>query len=155
MRTQKTRRTLGLVLCAAFALAACGGREERAAAPPEGATPPVAAAPAAAPLRVGAIQVGAAIDAAKRVTAPQSTFAPGDTIYASVETQGVSPGATLTARWLYGEGQLVNESSQTLTAGENVSEFHISKPNGWPAGSYRVEILAGGRSVGTRTFEVR
>jgi hypothetical protein len=148
-------RTLGLVLCAVFALVACGGREERAAAPPEGATPPVAAAPAAAPFRVGAIQVGAAVDAAKRVTAPQASFAPGDTIYASVETQGASPGATLTVRWLYQDGQLVNESSQTLRAGANVSEFHIAKPSGWPAGSYRVEVLAGGSPAGSRTFEVR
>jgi len=152
MRKQKLSRVLVFGACAALALAACG-REEQAAAPP--ATPPVAAAPAIAPFQVGAIQVGSAIDAARRVTAPQATFAPGDTIYASIESQGASPGATLTARWTYQDGQLVNESSQRLEAGANVSEFHIAKPSGWPAGRYQLQFLAGGASVGVRTFEVR
>ncbi len=152
MRKQKLSRVLVLGAGTALALAACG-REERAAAPP--ATPPVAAAPVVAPFRVAAIQVGSAIDAGRRVTVSQATFAPSDTIYASVETQGANPGATLTARWTYQDGQLVNESSQNLDASANVSEFHIAKPSGWPAGRYQVEILAGGASAGVRTFEVR
>ena len=152
MRKRKLSRILVLGACAAVALAACG-REEQVAAPPT--TAPVAAAPANAPFHVRVIQIGSAIDAARRVTSPQTTFAPGDTIYVSVETRGASPGATLTARWTYQDGQLVNESSQSLESGANVSEFHIAKPSGWPAGRYQLQVLAGAASAGVRTFEVR
>lgn len=51
---------------------------------------------------------------------------------------------------------LVDSTSQAVTtSGPAVTEFHISKPDGWPPGAYRVEILADGRVTGTRKFEVR
>jgi hypothetical protein len=63
---------------------------------------------------------------------------------------------TLVARWTYGDGQLVKESSQTIApSGPTVSEFHISKPDGWPAGSYKVEVVANGAPVGSQSFEVK
>ena len=45
---------------------------------------------------------------------------------------------------------------QTITpTGPAVTEFHVSKPDGWPQGSYRVEVFADGEAVGAREFEVR
>jgi len=59
-------------------------------------------------------------------------------------------------RWTYGDGQLVNEQSQQIApTGPSSSEFHISKPDGWPAGTYKVEILADGTSVASKNFEVK
>ena len=139
------------------ALLACGSSEAPAPAPAAPATPPVSApAPAAPALQVGAIELGRAVAADGRVTAPASTFAPTDTIYVSVLTEGQTPGATLTARWTYEDGQLVSEGRETLaTAGKSTTEFHIAKPDGWPAGRYRVEIALNGRAAGSRDFEVR
>jgi hypothetical protein len=34
------------------------------------------------------------------------------------------------------------------------SEFHVSKPDGWSAGSYEVEILVDGIPSGRRDFSV-
>src|SRR5262249_19431592 len=65
----------------------------------------------------------------------------------SVDTQGWSAPVTLTARWTYEDGQVVNESSQQAEAGPATTEFHIAKPSGWPAGSYQIEILADGASA--------
>jgi hypothetical protein len=151
-----SRSIAWLVLCIAFAVAACG-REE--AAPPPAAAPPPIAPPrvaAPAPLGIGAIELGNQIDADKRVLAPTQSFAPGDTIYASIATQGETQGVVLAARWSYEDGQNVAESTETVaSAGPTVVEFHIAKPDGWPAGRYRVDVTANGRPAGAREFEVR
>ena len=69
---------------------------------------------------------------------------------------GSGPSATLTARWTYQDGQVVDESRQNITptGGSTVTEFHVSKPDGWPTGGYKVEVLLDGASAGTREFKV-
>ncbi|MGH7444636.1 MAG: hypothetical protein ACREKM_07155, partial [Longimicrobiales bacterium] len=113
---------------------------------------------ASEPVRVTEVELGNAIGADMRVSDDDDTddFGPNDTIYASVATTGTATGSTLTARWTFEDGQVVDESSQTITPnGPAVTEFHISKPDGFPAGSYQVEILLDGTSVETRDFEVQ
>ena len=110
-----------------------------------------------APFASGSIQLGNQIGADKRVLAAAESFAPSDTIYASIATQGETQrGVVLAARWSYEDGQTVAESSETVaSAGPTVVEFHIAKPDGWPTGRYRVDITANGAPAGTREFEVR
>jgi hypothetical protein len=50
----------------------------------------------------------------------------------SVKTDGSGPSATLTVRWTYQDGQVVDESGQNIapTDGATVTEFHLSKPDG-------------------------
>src|SRR5690606_40452046 len=63
---------------------------------------------------------------------------------------------TLTARWTYEGGQLVDETSRDYNfTGTGQTAFQVSKPDGWPTGNYRVEILYDGEVVQTRDFEVR
>lgn len=117
---------------------------------------PPAAPPAQAGFRVTSVEIGSAIGADKRITTPTSTLAPGDTIYASVASDGTAPSVTLTARWILEDGQVLDETGQSLTTeGPAVSEFHLGSEDGLPTGRYKVEILADGRLVGAREFEVR
>jgi hypothetical protein len=83
-------------------------------------------------------------------------FSPRDTIYAVAITQGSSPNATVTARWTYEDGgQVVKEDSRTIAPnGTEATEFHISKPSGWPKGKYRVTLSLGG-STESKDFEVK
>jgi len=114
---------------------------------------PLALAPAT--FQLITLDLGNSIGADRRVVASATSFAPGDTIYASVIGKG-SAGLSLKARWSYQNSQVVSESSQNLMAPEiSVVEFHIAKPTGWPKGRYKVEILANGAPVGAREFEVR
>jgi hypothetical protein len=151
-----TRSTRVLVMT--LMLAACS-RSETPEAPP--ATPPVQAAPPPGPsatpsaARVASVALGSALDPSKRIAEPKSAFASTDTIYASVETQGWTAPVTLTARWTYEDGQVVNETVQTAAPGPTTTEFHIAKPSGWPAGVYQLEILADGASASVQRFEVR
>ena len=140
----------------AVSFAACKKSEpppQAAPAPPK----PAAQAPAAAPVfAVASVDLGKEIGADKRVGAPITVFAAGDTIYASVASSGASPSVTLKARWTFEDGQLVNESSQSIApTGPVVTEFHIAKASGWPAGKYKVEIAANDAVVGSKEFEVR
>jgi hypothetical protein len=139
-------------LLAALVLA-CGRSETPApeARPPEVSAP----APAGQPGAVTRIELGTAVGADGRVTAPAASFSPGDTIYVSVLTEGQPVGATLSARWTYEDGQLVSEDRETLGSERAATEFHVAKPDGWPAGRYRVEIALNGEPAGARDFEVR
>jgi hypothetical protein len=147
-----------LGFCLAFIFAACG-KSEPPPAPQTTAPPPAAPLtppPAASVVTVTTVELGNQIGADKRVTQPMTSFAPKDTIYATVVTTGLAPSATLTAKWTYQDGQVVNESTQTIApTGPAATEFHIAKPDGWPAGTYKVEVSLNGRSTGTKEFEVK
>ena len=139
------------------ATAGCKQESPPAKAPtptPQVQTPP----PAPAIVSVANISLGKALGPDKKVAAATDTFAKGDTIYAVVETTG-SGNATLKAKWTYhrgGKTAPVNEGSQTISAtGPAASEFHISKPDGWPLGDYQVEISLDGKPVGTKKFVVK
>jgi hypothetical protein len=149
------RRPLCMTLCCLLLTAACGRSDEaKTGATPAPAPPPVSTA--AAPFRVASIDLGSAIGADKRIVAPTHSFAATDTIYASVASEGSAASVKLTARWTYEDGQLVNESTETLApSGPAVTEFHIEKPGGWPAGKYRLEIAVNGAPSAARELEVR
>jgi hypothetical protein len=134
---------------------ACKKSEAPATPPP--ATAPVTTAPA--PVTVTGVTLGNAVGADKRVTTPSDSFSPRDTIYASVETTGAGR-APLRALWTFvraGQTSKVDETTIEIDAvAPTVTEFHVSKPSGWPKGDYRVEIFVGeaGSPAMTKTFKV-
>lgn len=144
-----------ILVATAVTLAACGKKDE---APKPAATP--AQAPAAAPagVAVSSISLGKAIGADKKVSAPTEAFGRSDTFYASIDTTGAGT-ATLKATWTYHKGDKVapvKEDTQTIApTGPATSEFHLSKPDGWPLGDYQVEVFLGDKSVGIRKFSVK
>ena len=125
-------------------------------APPEPAPSPYAL-PTLAPsmLKVTDVEVGRALDADKRISDKTDSFKPTDTIYVSVVTEGTSPGARLAAHWTYQDGQVVkHDETSVAPSGKAATEFHISKPSGWPEGDYKVEVTLDGASAGTKSFKV-
>ncbi len=150
-------KTIGVAFAAFALLAACGKKEETAkttttttttTAPAP--TPPVATSGAM-------IVVGSAIGADRKVTAQKESFGKTDTLYVSVDTTATGP-TTLKARWTYtkdGQVTLVKEDTQTIQAtGPTTSEFHVSKPDGWPAGDYMVEVFVNDQPAAQKRFVV-
>jgi hypothetical protein len=83
-----------------------------------------------------------------------NTFRPADTIFVSVATEGTGT-ATVATRLTFEDGQVANESQQSITpSGPARTEFHLSKPDGWPAGKYRLVVLVNGMEAGSRDIEV-
>jgi len=164
MKLERTLKLLALGLAGVLTIAACNKSPENAPppavkTPPAPATvsaPPPAATPAQQGVSVTSVDLGTAVGADQKVTSPTTTFSPKDTIYAAVSTTGAASNATLGAKWTYQDGQIVNDSSQTIApTGPAVTTFHISKPDGWPAGNYKVEISLDGNMVSSKDFSVK
>jgi hypothetical protein len=143
----------GFALALGLAVAMAGCKKDAPPPPQEEASVP---APAPAEFSVSTIEVGKGIGADKRVAAPLSTFKPKDTIYVSVATEGAAASKTIAARWTFEDGQVVDEGTESISpTGPAVTEFHIAKPSGWPAGKYKVEISVDGAPAGNKEFEVK
>jgi len=151
-----------VLILAALIFGVAGCKKETPPPAPATALPPApqVQTPPSAPavVSVASISLGKALGPDKKVAAATDTFAPGDTIYAVVETTG-SGNATLKAKWTYHKGDktaAVSESSQTISPkGPAASEFHVSKPDGWPPGDYQVEISINDKPAGTKKFVVK
>ena len=163
MKINRLHMAVLAALLGSIALVGCKKKEEPA--PPPVAAEPAPAAEAPAPMpataSVSGVDLGNAVGADMRVTAPMTTFAPKDTIYAAVSTTTSDPMASipgkLGVKWTHVDSsQTVNEETKDVTfAGDGVTDFQISKPSGWPTGKYKVEISLDGNVVQTREFEVR
>lgn len=147
-----------LTAMALLAAVACKGRDSTPAAGTEtGTTATTAGADTASTeFKVASVMIGKRIGEGKMVTEPTFQFAPRDTIYASVSTEGTRESAELTAVWRFQTGQTVDSSSQTIAPqGDENTEFHVSNPKGWPVGTYNVTIYANGDSVDSKNFAVK
>ena len=147
-----------VALLGAAALAGCKKDQPAAVTPPPAAEPaalpPVTTPAPMATASVTGIDLGNTVGADMRVATPMSTFATGDTIHASIATDGATAG-TLTAKWTFQDGQVVDTQEKVVPAGPQVTDFSITKPDGWPAGTYKLEISNNGMVVQTREFEVQ
>ena len=160
MHSRLVQLLFAIAIAFAFALGACGKKAEPPPPPAPAPAPAPAPMPATAPAGVAfsSVSLGKSVGADKKVTAASEVFAKGDTIHASVDTSGTGS-ATLAAKWTYskdGKTVPVKEDSATITpTGPATTEFHISKPDGWPLGNYQVEVLLDGKSVTTKSFTVK
>jgi len=157
---------LATALVAVLAVAGCKKKDDTAAMPaattPEATTPaPVPMPPPAATVAqpapatsvtVTTLDLGNAIGADNHIAAPTTSFSTKDTIHASVATDG--PGGNLSAKWTMGD-KVVDTQDKTVAAGPQVTEFSISKPDGWPAGHYSVQVSANGNVLQSRDFDVK
>ena len=146
-------RKMTWVASVAMALVAVSGACKKAAPPPPVVQEP---APPPPPLAVGMVDLGKAINANKQVAASMTQFGIRDTIYASVATTGVATSATISAKWTFQTGQLVDSTSQAVApTGPANTEFHITKKSAWPAGKYKVAIMLNGGQAMEKEFEIK
>ena len=107
-------------------------------------------------VRVTDVTVGRAVGGDKAITDRTDNFKPNDTMYVSVATEGSSPSATIRAKWSFEDGQVVDESTRAIAPNNKErTEFHISKPDGFPTGKYKVEVFLNDQLTETKSFEVR
>ena len=137
-------------------VAALAGACTRADVPrPEGGETGLADSAVTGELRVSNVMIGRQIGPGNRITEPTFEFAPQDTVYVSVGTQGTDGAGTLTAAWRSQSGEIVQKSSEPVPpAGEN-TEFRLAQPKGLKPGTYKVILFLGSDSVETRVFAVK
>ena len=149
----RVRASWGALVLGLALVSAAGCKKNEPPAPP-----PVdpSRAPAVADVKVTEVQLGTAVGADKRIAQPKTAFSTKDTIFASVATEGTANAAEIAAKWTFGDGQVVNETKRSIApAGKEVTEFSIQKPDGWPAGNYKVEISLNGKPADSKTFTVQ
>jgi len=150
MHSQKRSLSLCVVVVMLLVAAGCSRKTDT------GGTAGTTGTTGTTAVKVADVTLGRAISGDKAISDSTDKFRPNDTIYASVATEGSAPSTTLRARWTFEDGQTVDESSRTIAPNNRErTEFHISKPNGWPAGKYKLEVFLNDQSVETKTFEVQ
>jgi len=149
-----TRVGAQVAVVAVFA-GACSGSEESRSAGGTDSAALAASAGSPAELHVSNVMIGRQIGPGNRITEPTFQFAPRDTVYVSVATEGAGEAGTLTAAWRSQSGEILQKSSEPVPpAGEN-TEFRLSQPKGLKPGTYKVIIFLGSDSVETRVFAVK
>ena len=155
----ETRILFTLLVSAALVLAACGKKEEPKTAPAPAPAPSAAPAPAPAGIVVSSVTAGSAIGADKKVTIATDSFRPDrhDVRVGRHERQLAPRSSTRSGPTARATSvAVVKEDSMTLaTTGPATHEFHVSKPDGWPAGNYEVEVMLDGKSAGLKKLTVK
>ena len=157
--------TLTVALASVLALSACNRDDDT---PPVDTTTPAATTPDdtmtppattdttttdTTGMSVTSVDLGSAVGDDNRISVPTSTFTGNDTIHASVLTDGPA-GGTLVATWTFQDGQVVDTQEKVVPAGPQVTDFSITKPDGWPAGNYTLQVSKDGMVLQTREFSV-
>jgi hypothetical protein len=153
-----TQVARSLAAAALVALVGCGGGNEAREAQGTETGAAVASADTAASkeLKVEAVMIGKRIGQGNLITEPTFQFAPKDTVYLSVSTTGKPDSATLSTKWRFQTGEVLDSSGKAFQPeGEDVTEFHLSRPKDWRVGTYSVTIYADGDSVESKAFVVK
>lgn len=156
MKIDSGAALLALCLTISLGTTACqkkNGTQTSSTSGTEGTSPSQGQAQA---VQVSHIDLGKSVGNDNVVTDKTDAFRPNETVYASVFTSGSGPTTELKTRFTFQDGQVVDESTRTIApTGDAVTEFHISKPDGFPVGKYRVEVFVNGAPAATKEFEVK
>ena len=92
---------------------------------------------------------------------PTTVFAPEDLVlHLVVKVADAVEGTSLKATWSVVEvqdyePQVIDETSYTLSGGENVADFTLTNDQAWPVGKYKVELYLNDQLVQTLEYEVQ
>jgi hypothetical protein len=132
---------------------ACGGSGDSHDRAKATASATVAAAPVER--RVSSVMIGKRIGAGNRMTDPTFQFAPQDTVFLSVGTEGTSGPTSLMAAWRSQTGEVVQQSTEFVRTGGENTAFQLAQPKGLKPGTYKVILFLGDDSVDTKVFVVK
>ncbi|MBL8262927.1 MAG: hypothetical protein JNM58_10900 [Xanthomonadaceae bacterium] len=157
-------QALLVAVIGAVAVVGCKKKEEAATTAPPAATEPAAApAPAVvATASVSTVDIGSAVGADQKISTATSTFKPNETFHVSIGTATSDPAATVAGKvgvklvYMNGtEEMVVNDESRDMNlTGAGSTNFQFAKPDGWPAGKYKVYVSMNGSVVQTKEIEV-
>ena len=111
-----------------------------------------------AALSVIDIDLGRRIDAENKVVGTMDTFAPTDSIIASVHTSGTAENGEVTGRWTGPDGSVISErTNRVATKGDAHTAFPLAKPSGgdFAKGTYTLHVIIDGREVRTKDATVK
>jgi DNA-binding transcriptional regulator LsrR (DeoR family) len=142
------------LLALAVTIGACAKKET----PPNADSAAAANAPppvAPAPVMVKNIDLGKSLSDYKGIKDHSETFSQRDTMFVSVQTDGVGAGV-VAVRWSTEAGKLIDSTSQSITAnGESRTVFFAAQKKPWATGKYQLDVTLNGVSAGSKKFEIK
>jgi hypothetical protein len=106
-------------------------------------------------VRVVGVDFGQQVDSSNRLTDESDTFAPSDTIYASVRTKGSSPKTVLGVRWKNATGDEINMNNIVIRpSGDTSTLFALHHLVDLDTGQYSLDMRVNGKVVKTASFTV-
>ncbi len=162
----QSRLTQALLIAVIGSVAIVGCKKKEEAAPAPAPAPqisqPATPAPVAATASVASVDLGTATGPDMKLTATATSFKPKDKIIVSVATTTSDPAASVAGKldaklsFIDGTGMVdvKTETRDFSFAGPGTTNVEFSKPDGWPAGKYKVEVSLDGAVVQTKEFEV-
>jgi hypothetical protein len=109
-----------------------------------------------AALSVIDIDLGRRVDAQNKVVGEMDTFAPTDSIIASVHTSGTAENGAVTGRWTGPGGAVISEvTNRVTTKGDAYTAFPLVRSGGLTPGVYTLHVVIDGREVRTKDATVK
>jgi hypothetical protein len=106
-------------------------------------------------VRVTGVALGRAVDPAEQLTDEADTFAPTDTIYASVRTKGSSPKTVLGVRWMAPTNYEITGDNRVIRpTGDTSNLFTFQHMVALAPGRYTLEMRVNGKVVKSAGFTV-
>ena len=143
-----------LLVAAALVGACTGSDKSESAAVAAGRADSAAAAPKPKERRVSNVMIGKHIGANNLVTEPTFQFAPQETVFVSVASEGTEGAGQVTAAWRSQNGEVVQKTTESIQPGKNTL-FQLSQPKGLKPGTYKVVLFLGDDSADTKVFAVK
>jgi hypothetical protein len=142
---------VSFLLLASFVVLSCSKKQETASTTNESGST------GAAKIHVDQIVLGREMTADRRViTVDNTTFTPGDTVFAAVTLAAPTPAVQLVGRWKAPDGTVVYETTEAVLPSDTPTAvtFYMVKPSGLPPGTYTLEVLDNGQVVGTKEVTI-
>ncbi len=80
-------------------------------------------------------------------------FAPGDTVYVTMNVADTSAGSAVKVAW-YGPGETkINDEEKSVATGDKYLTFQADTAS-WAKGDYRAEVWIGDEKVNTQQFQI-
>lgn len=113
----------------------------------------VAACGPSEPLKVSAVQTGKSLNSDNSIAVHAATFRPKDTMYVAVLTDARGSGR-ITVRWKL-SSQLLHEVTREVSYNDqSATDFRFQAADGFPPGTYTIEVLLDDQVVNTTTVRV-
>lgn len=87
---------------------------------------------------------------------PRTRFAPTDSVFAEITSNGTASEYTIYAKWIDTEGNVLTDYGIRINEpGPKRTVISLSKPDGWSTGRNRIELAVNGKTLRTITFDVQ
>lgn len=91
----------------------------------------------------------------KKITDKTDTFAPSDTIFASVHMSGTARGEMIVGGWTFPDSSVVEQKADSMTQDDSYLAFFVAKPKGLTPGKYTFRLMVDGREVRSKDVTVK